>query len=1082
MKTILNKVDLSASMNYSLSVKYKKNILLKIALFIIVVAACNLKLNSQPDIRTFETPKQNIIPGNNLFVSPEVKSFHQYNIIPVNLYTGKVQISIPIFEIKAKNFTVPISLSYNSKGIEVNEYAPNVGTGWILNAGGSVIRIVQDLDDDQLKSVDYYLNNNTATTPRLRVSEMGYNRSLNGLGNGFVIIDKVDNGIHYDTSPDIYYANAPGLFSKFYLNFNETEKKYNPQLLSGKGHLITANRVEEPLNTPDLKDKKGFKRLYTSAFNLYPDEANRLHEYNDNYVPVKSFDFSIINMEGVQYNFKEKDLSESITDFNGITIPPEDDFEFPWYMKCNDYRVSSNVSHLSSIVDPSSNSQVDFLYSSEIDTTIISYDRSYYHANISYNVGREYKDIDYEDFSTLGAYQGIDGDTIFWENADLGQDVNYKKQFSKNLKKNNIKKILWDGGSIEFNYDLPRIDYCNKALTSIVVRDKNDNLIKQMNLYYSYFLTTSDKPNKEAYRLRLDKIGEVSTDLKDEIFYRFEYDCSEPLPPVSTGESDYLGYYNKKTNNKFRTQLYYHYNKGRYSFLPFPLTEEYIVVPKGSRSQEGNSASLLGLLNRIVYPTGGTSEFIYENHQFKLFDKNVTAGGVRIKKQTLKDEQGNTQIKEYSYLLEDSSSSGSICNMPQFAVISKCLSNRIRVRCFNRNISSIELTEGSFVGYSRIIENDMQTGYKEYLYSSPSDYPNDYLDAPSEGNIINFLKNNSSYPGTTHSDNDIFRGKLLRERVFNSSKKLIEETTYNYTLNTRNEYFKSQIILHKFPIGGLNNIGSSISCLQKIEGGTSLLSNKTIRKYFDDFLTSESYGYSYDDTYPILKEFSSKNSNGDEIKKEYKYSYNFIAQNILYRQMSDKNILSPIIYEITTINNKEVNRRYVEYNCDANKTKGMMLPSYQQTSTGGDLRTDAIFDLYDTKGNLLQYTSLDGLKTCYLWSHVGQYPIAKIVNASYEEIKTALGITPETISIQTMPDMQKINALREKLPNAQVSTYTYKPLVGMTSMTDPRGGTTTYEYDSFGRLSKVKDTNGKVINTYDYHYQRPLSLTPIINP
>lgn len=71
--------------------------------------------------------------------------------------------------------------------------------------------------------------------------------------------------------------------------------------------------------------------------------------------------------------------------------------------------------------------------------------------------------------------------------------------------------------------------------------------------------------------------------------------------------------------------------------------------------------------------------------------------------------------------------------------------------------------------------------------------------------------------------------------------------------------------------------------------------------------------------------------------------------------------------------------------------------------------------------------------------------------------------------------------MREKLPNAQVSTYTYKALVGMTSMTDPRG-TTTYEYDSFGRLSKVKDAKGKVINTYDYHYQRPLLLTPIINP
>lgn len=54
---------------------------------------------------------------------------------------------------------------------------------------------------------------------------------------------------------------------------------------------------------------------------------------------------------------------------------------------------------------------------------------------------------------------------------------------------------------------------------------------------------------------------------------------------------------------------------------------------------------------------------------------------------------------------------------------------------------------------------------------------------------------------------------------------------------------------------------------------------------------------------------------------------------------------------------------------------------------------------------------------------------------------------------------------------AMMSTYTYDPSLGMTSQTDPSGHSTNYFYDSLGRLSYIKDQDGNIIKTFNYHYK-----------
>jgi hypothetical protein len=64
------------------------------------------------------------------------------------------------------------------------------------------------------------------------------------------------------------------------------------------------------------------------------------------------------------------------------------------------------------------------------------------------------------------------------------------------------------------------------------------------------------------------------------------------------------------------------------------------------------------------------------------------------------------------------------------------------------------------------------------------------------------------------------------------------------------------------------------------------------------------------------------------------------------------------------------------------------------------------------------------------------------------------------------------NTLRSdtRLKNAQVTTYTYKPSVGMTSETEISGRTVYYDYDSSGRLLRRCKHFGNTQKEYNYNY------------
>jgi YD repeat-containing protein len=104
-----------------------------------------------------------------------------------------------------------------------------------------------------------------------------------------------------------------------------------------------------------------------------------------------------------------------------------------------------------------------------------------------------------------------------------------------------------------------------------------------------------------------------------------------------------------------------------------------------------------------------------------------------------------------------------------------------------------------------------------------------------------------------------------------------------------------------------------------------------------------------------------------------------------------------------------------------------------------------------------------------LWGYNKTQPIAKIENTTTTQLKNALGVSD--LNAVNESNLNAINALRQGLPNAMVTTYTHIPLVGVSSITDPKGQTVYYNYDGLGRLKNVKDAQGNIISENEYHYK-----------
>ena len=80
--------------------------------------------------------------------SPDAAKMTRYADTPISYAYGQAQIGIPIYTIKGRQLSLPITLSYDSSGIKPEEVSGIVGLGWSLLAGGVITRTVIGQEDD----------------------------------------------------------------------------------------------------------------------------------------------------------------------------------------------------------------------------------------------------------------------------------------------------------------------------------------------------------------------------------------------------------------------------------------------------------------------------------------------------------------------------------------------------------------------------------------------------------------------------------------------------------------------------------------------------------------------------------------------------------------------------------------------------------------------------------------------------------------------------------------------------------------------------------------------------------------------
>jgi YD repeat-containing protein len=421
--------------------------------------------------------------------------------------------------------------------------------------------------------------------------------------------------------------------------------------------------------------------------------------------------------------------------------------------------------------------------------------------------------------------------------------------------------------------------------------------------------------------------------------------------------------------------------------------------------------------------------------------------------------------------------------------------NATKLSISSSNIATISTSaSGNYVGYDKVIEKQIHNEQ----------------DSINNGKIVSYFKNNpdditniGSISSTSISNavtlppikHNLDNGLIASELVYDKNDVLLNKKYNNYTsIIDYGSFYGAKYSKVFYATTGISSPCDNGYCAIYQIGGypikkrykSQLISSKETSYFGIDSLTvNKDYLYN---NYNQISNIKETTSNNEIIETKIKYSHNFSSYP--YSYMTSSNFLTPIVEKEITLNSERIKlekflhqRKYITHNNINNYTYPIY--KYSQAKGTNVLEDLIIYHSYDNRGNPKIVSKKDGTKIYYVWGYHKTQPIAKIegytdaqITAVQTKIKTA--VTASNSDTSRCLDSgncnekvlrDKLTLLRKALPNAQVTTYTYDPLIGVTSITNPRGETIYYTYDTFNRLEFVKDADGNILTNNQYNYK-----------
>ncbi len=388
--------------------------------------------------------------------------------------------------------------------------------------------------------------------------------------------------------------------------------------------------------------------------------------------------------------------------------------------------------------------------------------------------------------------------------------------------------------------------------------------------------------------------------------------------------------------------------------------------------------------------------------------------------------------------------------------------------------------------------------YPEWIGLYNANHHNDFYQAE-------HIDNTPAFTPPIHS---WYNGFLTKKEKYDENNRLVESIEYKYSLRPSNDsvfYIQSKYLCkystvwqipefaagppqniynYEFPmyyydiLWGVNYYKTGVRHLDTIVHKHYCEGNDNLAN-----VTTKIFGYNSNN---YVNEIRTENSDGCVIRQTYNYPVEYAAPypNSVYTEMVARNMLNSIVEQYTSVDNKVTDGSSCRFevigtNNEFIKPKKLfklhtnsLLTDFQPFGQDGhyELANEMKYD--PSSGNLVEIWDEREGNTAYVWGFHNSLLLAKIQNATDSEVRNALGCTMEALQEKTDTDelIGVFQALRNNLPSAMVTSYTYDLFQNLISITDPSGKTNRFEYDDALRLKLTRDVDNNILMKHEYHY------------